>query len=80
MLVQKESVNQPLLALGENRHMKGSQQVIEHLSPHDALAVLKTLARDDEALAARIAEIATAHLSKLDPEAGVSQVRTRVCE
>jgi hypothetical protein len=54
---------------------KGPQQLIEHLSPHDTLAVLKTPARDDEALAARIAEVATAHLSKLDPEAGASQVR-----
>jgi len=42
--------------------------MINQLSPQDALAVLKTLARDDEQLAARIAEIATAQLSDIDPE------------
>jgi len=48
--------------------MKEPHEIIGHLSPNDALTILKTLARDDEHLAARIAEIATAHLSKVDPE------------
>jgi hypothetical protein len=48
--------------------MKNPHEIINRLSPNDALAVLKTLARDDETLAARIAEIATVHLSEVDPE------------
>ena len=32
------------------------------------LSILRTLARDDDRLAVRIAEIAAAHLSKVDPE------------
>jgi hypothetical protein len=48
--------------------MKAPHEIIEHLSPNDALTILKTLARDDEHLAARIAEIATACLSGVDPE------------
>ncbi len=48
--------------------MKNPHEIINQLSPNDALQVLKTLARDDEKLAARIAEIATAHLSEVDPE------------
>ena len=48
--------------------MKNPHEIINQLSPDDALAVLKTLARDDESLAARIAEVATAHLSEVDPE------------
>lgn len=48
--------------------MKDPHEIINQLSPEDALTVLKTLARDDEQLAARIAEIATAHLGAVDPE------------
>ena len=48
--------------------MKDPHEIINQLLPQDALAVLKTLARDDEQLAARIAEVATAHLSDIDPE------------
>jgi hypothetical protein len=36
-------------------------------SPTDALSILRTLANGDEKLAKHIAEIATAHLSKVDP-------------
>ncbi len=48
--------------------MKNAHEIIDRLSPEDAMAVLKTLARSDEALAACIAEIATAHLSQVDLE------------
>jgi hypothetical protein len=48
--------------------MKDPHEIIAHLSPNDALTILKTLAHDDEHLAARIAEIATVHLSDVDPE------------
>jgi hypothetical protein len=48
--------------------MKNPYEIIDQLSPDDALAVLKALARDDETLVARIAESATAHLGKVDPE------------
>ncbi len=48
--------------------MKDPQEIIDQLSHGDALAVLKTLAREDERVAARIAEIATTHLSDVDPE------------
>ena len=51
-----------------NVPMKNPREIIDQLSPNDALAILKALARDDEALAARIAEVATAHLSEVDPE------------
>jgi len=47
--------------------LKTPREIIDGLSPADALAVLKALVRDDEAIAARIARIATAHLSKIDP-------------
>ena len=47
--------------------MKTPREIIDGLSPADVLAVLKALVRDDEAIAARIARIATAHLSKIDP-------------
>ena len=43
-------------------------KVIGQLSPNDALAILKALAREDGALAARIAEIAIARLREIDPE------------
>ncbi|TEU19246.1 MAG: hypothetical protein E3J21_04285 [Anaerolineales bacterium] len=48
--------------------MKDPHEIIDHLSPTDALSILRTLASSDEQLAARIAEIATAHLSEVDPE------------
>jgi broad specificity phosphatase PhoE len=48
--------------------MKEPHEIIDQLSPEDALVVLKTLARDDERLAARIAEITTTHLGTVDPE------------
>jgi hypothetical protein len=48
--------------------MKDPHEIIDHLSPTDALAILRTLADSDEQLARRIAEIATAHLSEVDPE------------
>lgn len=43
--------------------MEDSHKIISQLSPEDALAVLKVLAGNDEQIAARIAEIAVAHLS-----------------
>jgi hypothetical protein len=48
--------------------MKDPHEIIDHLSPTDALSILRTLADSDEQLARRIAEIATAHLSEVDPE------------
>jgi len=48
--------------------MKDPREIIDHLSPTDALSILRTLAASDEGLAARIAGIATAHLSEVDPE------------
>jgi len=48
--------------------MKDPHEIIDHLSPTDALTILRTLAARDEQLARRIAEIATAHLSEVDPE------------
>ena len=47
--------------------MENPQEIIDQLSPNDALAVLKALAHEDEGLAARIVEIATAYLSEVDP-------------
>jgi hypothetical protein len=47
--------------------MENPQEIIDQLSPNDALAVLKALAREDEGLAVRIVEIATASLSEVDP-------------
>jgi hypothetical protein len=41
-------------------------RIISQLSPNDALAVLKVLASEDKGLAARIVEIATAHLDEID--------------
>jgi len=48
--------------------MREPREIIEHLSPADALAILKKLADSDEQLTARIAEMTTAHLSGVDPE------------
>ncbi|MBN1313407.1 MAG: hypothetical protein JXB30_18515 [Anaerolineae bacterium] len=42
--------------------MKDQLKIIDQLSPIDALVILKTLAQDDQ-IAARIAEVATAHLA-----------------
>jgi hypothetical protein len=42
--------------------------IIDHLSPNDALAILKILAREDDRLGTRIAEVATLYLSSVDPE------------
>lgn len=42
-------------------------RIIDRLSPNDALAILKALAREDRGLAARIVEIATAYLGEIDP-------------
>ena len=47
--------------------MENPQEIIDQLSPNDALAVLKALAREDEGLAVRIVEIATASLSEVNP-------------
>jgi hypothetical protein len=49
--------------------MRDPRKVIDQLSPADALAVLKTLAREDDSIAARAAEIATERLSTVDPKA-----------
>lgn len=48
--------------------MKDPYQIINNLSPGDALAILKSLAASDAQLARRITEIATAQLSQVDPE------------
>jgi hypothetical protein len=48
--------------------MKDPREIIDHLSPTDALSILRALADSDEELAARIVGIATAHLSEVDPE------------
>jgi len=48
--------------------MKAPREIIDHLSPTDALSILRTLAEGDEQLAARIAEVATARLRGVDPE------------
>ena len=47
--------------------MKDPHKIIDHLSPTDALTILRTLANNDKQLAKRITEIATAHLSEVDP-------------
>jgi len=48
--------------------VKTPHEIIDCLSPADALSILKALARSDEALAQRIAEMAMARLSRVDPE------------
>ena len=48
--------------------MKNPPEIINQLSPNDALSILKTLAESDEQIAKRIAEMAMTHLSKVDPE------------
>ena len=47
---------------------KDPREIIDHLSPTDALSIVRTLAASDEQLARRIAEMAIDHLSKVDPE------------
>lgn len=47
---------------------KDPRDIVRHLSPGDAWAVLQQLAAEDESLARRIAEVATARLSQVDPE------------
>jgi hypothetical protein len=48
--------------------MVDSREIIDQLSPDDALSILKTLADSDKQLAKRIAEMAMTHLSKVDPD------------
>ena len=48
--------------------MKDPHEIIGHLSPTDALTILRTLANSDEQLARRIAEMATTRLSEVDPK------------
>jgi hypothetical protein len=48
--------------------MKDPREIIDHLSPGDALSILRTLADSDEVLARRIAEMALARLHGVDPE------------
>jgi hypothetical protein len=47
---------------------RNAHTIIDHLSPGDALAILKILAREDDRLAAHVAEVATSYLSSVDPE------------
>ena len=47
--------------------IKEPRQIIDPLSPTDALAILRTLAGSDQQLAARIAAMATARLRGVDP-------------
>jgi len=48
--------------------MKDPHEIIDHLSPTDALSILRILADGDEGLSKRIAEIAMDRLSGVDPE------------
>lgn len=48
--------------------MKAPREIIAQLSPGDALSILQSLANSDEELARRIAEMAIAQLSQVDPE------------
>jgi hypothetical protein len=48
--------------------MKDPHEIIEHISPTDALTILRALASNDQELARRIAEMALAHLGEVDPE------------
>lgn len=48
--------------------MKNPHEIIAQLSPDDALSILQRLANSDEDLARRIAEMAMAQLSQVDPE------------
>lgn len=53
-------------------------KVIEQLSPSEALDILKVLAEGDEAIAARIAEIATERMSQVDPDAVAFELYTEL--
>jgi len=48
--------------------MKDRREIIDRLSPDDALAVLKALVREDDRFADCIVEKAVAYLSNVDPE------------
>jgi hypothetical protein len=48
--------------------MPDPYEIIDQLSPDQALAILKTLAANNERLAKRIAKMGTAYLSKVDAE------------
>jgi len=48
--------------------MKDPCEIIDHLSPTDALSILRTLADSDAGLAARTAELSLTHLCQVDPE------------
>jgi hypothetical protein len=48
--------------------MKDPQEIIDHLAPGDALAILRRLAASDAQLAVRIAETAIACLGRVEPE------------
>jgi len=48
--------------------MKDPHEIIDHLSPTDTLTILRTLAASDGQLTRRIAEMATACLSEVDPK------------
>jgi hypothetical protein len=48
--------------------MKKPQEIINNLSPNEALSILQTLAANDEDLARRIAEIALTQWDEVDPE------------
>ena len=48
--------------------MRDPQEIISQLSRQDALGILKSLTQEDEAVAARIVEIATVRLSQVDAE------------
>ena len=48
--------------------MKDLQHIIAQVTPTDAIGILQALAASDEALAARIAEMALAHLQQVDIE------------
>ena len=47
--------------------MKDPHEIIDRLSPTDDLSIFRTLAARDKQLARRIAELATARLSEVDP-------------
>lgn len=49
--------------------MKDPYEIVNNLSPDDALFILKSLASDDLSLATRVAEMALVHLAEVDLEA-----------
>jgi hypothetical protein len=58
--------------------MKNPHEVIDQLSPSDALAILRTLAASDEELAACIAEIALARLREVNSDEIAAMVATEL--